>query len=96
MSARSLASAALLALGVSMLPSAGNAEPLKASNGTVSASYGAFQIPGTVQPSNLFSNGQRFDASWTAPRNVSYSMIPWPRVICIWVGRPVCWIQFVE
>jgi hypothetical protein len=92
MFARSLATAALLVLGLPVLPSTAFAEPTKDFSATVSA----FDVPGSATLSTLTTNGQRFDALWSGTLTASNAMIPWPSVACIWVGRPVCWIYFVD
>ena len=90
MSARSLVSAALLVLGISVLPSAGLAEPVKVSTAVTNATPSALQIPETVKVSVLFANAQGFKQAGLG----SVSSAMWPQVICVWVGKTICWIQW--
>ena len=96
MSARSLATAALLAVSLSTLPSAGFADPLKNSSATVGSAHSAFQIPGAVELPTFVSDRQSFDAS--SPATQETSMIPWIRLMC--VGVPMsgvyCWLEIYE
>ena len=89
MSMRSLATAALLAFGVSMLPSAGFAEPTEVTINKVVKSCSPFRIPGAETLKAKALIGHRFDAQWTTQ---SYS-IP-GRSCCFWfadIGYVCIW-----